>query len=243
MRGHALYGLAVAIAAGVWSAAHAAPPVVTSPNWVKRPDAYSLLSVYPVEAERKGVSGAAKIRCVVTAKGALDQCVIVDESPPDWGFGDAALALSRTLLMSPRLVDGVPTGGAIVTIPLRFDLPPKAASNTVSPDSKGLASPEVKYNENPDWIRRPDAYDVGRAYPATAMSRGVSGTVRLDCAITDEGRLRPCSVVSETPDGWDFGAAALSLAPLFAMRPIGADGKPVGGKHISLPIAFRAPKE
>jgi len=46
--------------------------------------------------------------------------------------------------------------------------------------------------------------------------------------------------VNEHPAGLGFGKAALSMAPLFHMRPMMVDGVPVGGAQITIPVNFPA---
>ena len=123
----ASFGLVATMSLGGAAATQAAPPVVTGPDWshIQGPGLADLIgSVYPVEARRKGLSGTAKMRCVVTVEGKLDQCFVLEETPPDAGFGQAELRLSPYFRFHPRLVDGVPTGGATVIIPIRFALRP-----------------------------------------------------------------------------------------------------------------------
>lgn len=78
---------------------------------------------YPDRAQRLEMEGRATIRCTVTAKGLLQSCVVVSESPADAGFGDAALKLSRLFKMKPKTQDGAPVDGGEVTIPIVFNLP------------------------------------------------------------------------------------------------------------------------
>jgi protein TonB len=68
-------------------------------------------------------AGSAKMSCVVTATGTLQDCQVVSQTPEDFGFGDAALKMAKLFKMQPKTEDGTPVGGARVTIPIRFNLP------------------------------------------------------------------------------------------------------------------------
>ena len=72
---------------------------------------------------------------------------------------------------------------------------------------------------NPDWLRRPSGEDLARLYPPRAMREEVEGRVGLACSVSAQGTLSECSVVSEEPAGYEFGAAALAMSKLFLMRP------------------------
>jgi hypothetical protein len=43
-----------------------------------------------------GIGGTALIECAVTGAGALDACWVVEETPRNIGFGDAALKMAQT---------------------------------------------------------------------------------------------------------------------------------------------------
>lgn len=81
---------------------------------------------------------------------------------------------------------------------------------------------------NPRWVRQPR--DLERYYPARALAREIPGQVFLDCLVTATGTLN-CSVVSETPTGWGFGAAALRIAGEHRMVPAMRDGQAVEGRY------------
>lgn len=100
--------------------------VIARPDWVRKPNGDDLSRFYPDRAMRLEREGSATIQCVVEATGALTGCVIVAESPRDFGFGDAALKLSRLFKMRPVTQDGQPVGGARVRIPMVFRLPDEA---------------------------------------------------------------------------------------------------------------------
>jgi len=78
---------------------------------------------YPDRAQRMEVNGRATISCTVTAKGALQGCTVVSENPADYGFGEAALRLSRLFRMKPKTLDGSPVDGGAITVPIVFQVP------------------------------------------------------------------------------------------------------------------------
>ena len=97
--------------------------VVTRPDWARKPSGDDMARYYPDRAQRMEVSGRATISCTVTAKGTLEGCSVVSESPADMGFGDAAIRLSRLFRMKPKTLDGAPVDGGQVTVPLVFQVP------------------------------------------------------------------------------------------------------------------------
>lgn len=69
------------------------------------------------------------------------------------------------------------------------------------------------------WLTEPSFEDQARAYPHDAYRKKLSGDSAIRCAVAADGRLADCVVVSETPSAMGFGAAALSLADRFRMKP------------------------
>jgi TonB family protein len=90
----------------------------------------------------------------------------------------------------------------------------------------------------PVWAQAPDRSDWAKAYPTHAAQAGISGAVQMRCSASEAGALQNCAVVSESPGGQGFGAAALSLASGMELKPTTADGKPVGGRSFIVPVKF-----
>lgn len=88
------------------------------------------------------------------------------------------------------------------------------------------------------WLERPGARDYSRYYPPRAMDRGQGGTVVLDCLVSADGRIS-CSVVSEDPDGWGFGEAAMRISRSFRAAAQTSDGRATSGGRVRVPIRFQ----
>ena len=100
----------------------AASPVAAAspgfPGYDKIPTAEDMAKFYPDKALEVGKEGGATLRCAVTKARTLANCTVASESPDGFGFGDAALQLSKLF----RLKSGA-RPGARVTIPIQFTTP------------------------------------------------------------------------------------------------------------------------
>ncbi|MBI5939946.1 MAG: energy transducer TonB [Caulobacterales bacterium] len=98
-------------------------PVISHPDWIRKPNFAQMQRVFPERAIRMGVAGQATLACIVAANGSVGGCQVVSEDPGDYGFGKAAIRLQPYFRMKPAMVDGKAVDGAVVKIPVRFDLP------------------------------------------------------------------------------------------------------------------------
>lgn len=96
---------------------------VKTPRWTAVPTAQEMQAVTP-----KGEGGPNNARvtlvCTVVAGGALDACTVDREEPAGQGFGPAILSLAPKFRADLMSVEGAPTVGARVRVPVRFDLTP-----------------------------------------------------------------------------------------------------------------------
>lgn len=97
------------------------PSIITNPQWLERPSGRDFERYYPPRALERGQEGRVNLACVVAADGRIS-CTVTSESPEGWGFGEAAIRISRHFRMSPQTRDGVATSGGRVNVPIRFNV-------------------------------------------------------------------------------------------------------------------------
>lgn len=101
----------------------AAGATVKTPKWTALPSVADLQATVP-----KAEGGPNDIRvtlvCAVQAGGTLDGCAVDREEPAGQGFGQAVLALAPMFKVDLMSGEGMPTVGAKVRVPVRFDLKP-----------------------------------------------------------------------------------------------------------------------
>lgn len=119
-----------------------------------------------------------------------------------------------------------------------------AALFAASPAASAPAKPPAQaVITQPDWIAKPDAETVSRAYPVIASRLAIAGKAVISCQVDDLGKLQACRAIAEVPTGLGFGAAALSMARAFHMRPMTRNGEPVQGGTVRIPLRFKAWQE
>lgn len=99
----------------------AAPAQITGATWLKRPGAREFDRYYPARAVEREKDGRVVLNCAVNADGTIN-CMVASETPAEWGFGPAAIQISKFFKMAPQTVNGEPTSGGMVTVPITFKL-------------------------------------------------------------------------------------------------------------------------
>jgi protein TonB len=87
---------------------------LTAAAFGKRPDARAFEKYYPSRALEREKTGKVRLRCKVTANGSLTGCQVLNEDPPNWGFGDASMKITREFSVNPATADGRPTDGGVI---------------------------------------------------------------------------------------------------------------------------------
>jgi TonB family protein len=232
MRMRTIRAVALVLAAG---ALLGAAPADQNPDWVRKPTAKDLLAVWPQEALKNSLSGRGVIGCKVDIRGTLFACRVTDESPPDSGFGAAALALTPQFQMKPAVVGGKPVESAI-HIRVRFQASDhlKGVRPTGEPDPS--FGSQVMLSNIP-WLEAPTYAEVAAAYPAKARAERVAGRATLSCDFSEDGGLKGCTTVMERPGGQGFAKAAKALAPRFK-GPTVVAGRSIKGMGTQLLVSF-----
>lgn len=141
------------------------------------------------------------------------------------------LAIAGLLCLSLFAGDGgaayAQQGRVIQTLPKQLKTPKRAHRPVV---------------EEPKWDIKPSGDEVAEYYPAAAGSRGLDGRATISCAVRASGILSNCLLVSESPEGYGFGEAAIKLSSRFKMKPRMVDGVPVEGGSVRIPISFSSPE-
>jgi TonB family protein len=94
--------------------------LISNPDWSAKPAPGDVDRVYPSSASSLGAGGEARLSCSVATAGTLTSCSVQSEEPTDQGFGEAALKLAPLFTMRAKSLDGQPTSGGMVIVPITF---------------------------------------------------------------------------------------------------------------------------
>lgn len=206
-----------------------AKTVLTNVPWLTAPAYSQVAAVYPKEAAEARLGGRATIACTLTDDGGLRSCSTVMEEPKGKDFADAAKRLAPLFKAPTKFSDGSSTAGAQAHIAFAF-----------TPE---MLDPGRRIIGKVQWAQMPTGDAFAAGYPKAAKDAGVRmGRVIMACEAGAGGKLEGCTVASEEPAGLGFGAAALALSPSFYIRPWTAEGLPVIGGKIRVPVRYQIPE-
>ncbi|HEX8466184.1 MAG TPA: TonB family protein [Allosphingosinicella sp.] len=104
------------------------------------------------------------------------------------------------------------------------------------PASGARATP--KDLQAPRWISKPTFSEMELHNPRRAVVQRVSGTAVLACRVDSRQRARRCRILSESPRGYGFGAAALETVRLGRIGPAMRGAIPDYKAWVRIPITF-----
>ncbi|MDP3658508.1 energy transducer TonB [Phenylobacterium sp.] len=111
----------------------ASPPVddvgplrAASLKWRSTPSGGDFAHVFPAVAQRDSVEGKAILLCRISPTRGLNGCTVQTETPGNYGFGRAAVLLSKRFTLDQIQTDPRALEGAEVLLSLVFRLPKKS---------------------------------------------------------------------------------------------------------------------
>jgi len=199
--------------------------MLDNPVWIAAATFDDLAHAYP--AAGGGVEGYAAAHCRVgrsgARAGALKDCQIIKESPLDRGFGAAALGLASKFRVAATAAAQAPSSTPVwVDVPIRMPPPAELADHTVMA---------------PVWVAGLDPRATPQVFPPEAVASGLtSGRGVARCTVAADGSMAACAPEAGEPDGLGFSEAAAKLASGMRMNLWSADGAPVEGGVVHIPI-------
>jgi len=218
-------------------------------------------SAWPEAAYRDGINGKVLLSCDIDRYGLAEWCKVASESPPNAGFGAAALALRPTFKLKPAMGPDGPIAAAM-TIAVEFkasqrdvgwggDRGSGPMSASTGPLSNGGGADGPRFGgpgptgrltfmlNNPVWARTVGYSELAGAYPAKAGR--VEGYVVAHCEVFHSGAVANCQIIKEDPEDRGFGKAALTLAAKFRVAPEWTTPPNRAHVWVDIPIRFPAP--
>jgi len=190
------------------------------PVWTQAASFDDLARAYPAKAG--GADGYAAAHCRVLRSGDLTECRIIKEAPEGQGFGKAALSLASQFRVAPKLAATHHSTALWVDVPIRFPARAELADRTITA---------------PLWTLGFDTSQPPRIFPPEAAANGVrTGRGVARCIVGADGSMTQCVPESAEPEGLGFSETAAKLASAMKMNLWSADGAPVVGGVVHVPV-------
>ena len=161
-----------------------------------------MADVYPGQALFESKEGRATLVCRARSDGVISGCAVEAEEPAGYGFGAAAISLSKRIKAGP--CSGAESES--IRIPLKFVPPPEP------PSRDPVFDPQAK------TYARGRLWPAGPYWPEYALETGLAGVAILDCKLQPNGRLWPCRPAAASRGGEAFADASLKMAERGWMR-------------------------
>lgn len=107
----------------VTDTANVADIPLTDPVWVLAPGPGDLDRFFPPRAWERGISGQTTLSCIATVSGILSDCQVVSETPANWGFGTAAVRLTRLYRLDISSSSGQAIAGRRTELTINWEAP------------------------------------------------------------------------------------------------------------------------
>jgi TonB family protein len=199
--------------------------MVDNPVWIAAPNFDDLARAYP--ADGGGLEGYAVAHCRVEREGAsaglLRGCQVIKSDPHRPDFASGALSLTSKFRVLPAALAKAPREAPLfVNVPIRLPSPGRTADRTI---------------HAPIWLVNVDPTTAPRVFPPEAAAKGLtSGRGVARCTVAADGTMADCAAETGEPDGLGFSEAAAKLASAMQMNLWSADGAPVEGGAVHIPI-------
>jgi TonB family protein len=106
-----------------------AKPAIGTPQWMGLPSGAQTGQAFDAVIKAGAPTVRVTMACTVQPGGGLADCSVTREDPPGKGVGAAALSLTPLFKVSTWTVEGLPTVGGAINIPLRYEgAPPPPAT-------------------------------------------------------------------------------------------------------------------
>ena len=214
------------------------------------------VAVWPRGAYNAGTDGKVILSCKVDTHGLAEWCAVKSETPPDKGFGAAALQMRPTFKLTPAMGAEGPIN-AVMNIAVNFRAPTRQIDTQDFKASKGgpfgssvdishatflgvpMAMTPVTMLSRPVWSQAPGFDDLAAAYPAKAG--GQEGYAVAHCQVLASGELKNCGIVKETPARLGFAQAAMSVTSKFRVIPALAAQRQSKALWVDIPVRLQPP--